>query len=967
MVLPAVEACRGARFTLHSSGNLTTRVAAILVACALVSAHPRVEPNRDALVLLADKDYPPLSYLDDGTPRGLDVDVATAISETLGRDVRVVLMDWDVAQDQVLRGEADGLLSMSVSPARQALFDFTDSTASHEFGIFVPRGVLSIRGVADLAGKRVGVTRGGLPRRILESHSEVSLVFISNYEDGFERLTAGTLEAVAADRWVGSYTLERRHLRNIVTTGPAFSTAASGIAVKRGNTGLRDEINGAIRQIKANGRLGEIQDRWEPHEVLFVSRERLNRIFAGVLGGVVAALFAAMAFWLFSAKKHARGRRAVECALVASEQRLRHLLADAETELAERKQAERRLRLLAHALQSASDCICITDTGDAILYVNEAFLQTYEYSDAELIGQHISIVRSDNNREVTDGIVGATQTEGWRGTLWNRSRSGRVFPVSLATSMVHDEHGTVVAAVGVARDMTREMAAEESLRETEVKYREVVENANDVIFTVDSEGYCSSMNRAGREITGYVAQDARGVHLGQIVAPAHAAYAVAQLKRVLDGEVVPTFELEILSKEGRSLTLELDVRPYGEGNRSGVQGIARDVTARKELEQQLRQAQKMEAIGRLAGGIAHDFNNLLTVIVGYSELVSGALAPDDALRDDVAEIQRAASSAESLTRQLLIFSRKDVVQTVVLDLNEIVDRLERMLRRIVGEDIEFIVRQARGLGRIKADAGQIEQVVMNLVVNARDAMPTGGMLTVETATVELDDVFERAHPGATAGTMARLTVADTGHGMTPDVQAQIFTPFFTTKGPSTGTGLGLATVHGIVQQSGGWIGVESAIGKGTRFSIYWPQIATSADLLSGGTAAGTTAGTAASGTILFVEDDESIRALGVRTLRQQGFTVIGARHAAEALQLADDQDRRIDLLLTDIVLPGLSGRELASRLHESRPDLKVLYTSGYTDDVSATRDIRANGPGFIQKPYSPDSLARRVRAILSSA
>jgi len=348
-------------------------------------------------------------------------------------------------------------------------------------------------------------------------------------------------------------------------------------------------------------------------------------------------------------------------------------------------------------------------------------------------------------------------------------------------------------------------------------------------------------------------------------------------------------------------------------------------------------------------------------------LFSGALAPDDALRDDVAEIQRAASSAESLTRQLLIFSRKDVVQTVVLDLNEIVDRLERMLRRIVGEDIEFIVRQARGLGRIKADAGQIEQVVMNLVVNARDAMPTGGILTVETATVELNDVFVRAHPGATPGTMARLTVADTGHGMTPDVQAQIFTPFFTTKGPSTGTGLGLATVHGIVQQSGGWIGVESAIGKGTRFSIYWPQLETSADLRSGSTAAGTTAGAAVSGTILFVEDDESIRALGVRTLRQQGFTVLGARHAAEALQLADDQDRRIDLLLTDIVLPGLSGRELAARLHESRPDLQVLYTSGYTDDVSATRDIRANGPGFIQKPYSPDSLARRVRAILSGA
>ena len=257
---------------------------------------------------------------------------------------------------------------------------------------------------------------------------------------------------------------------------------------------------------------------------------------------------------------------------------------------------------------------------------------------------------------------------------------------------------------------------------------------------------------------------------------------------------MPSFELDILNQEGRRLTLELDVHPlHGEGARIGVQGIARDVTARKELEGQLRQSQKMEAIGRLAGGIAHDFNNLLTVIVGYSELIAADLPPDSRLCADVGEIQRAASSAESLTRQLLIFSRKDVVQPAVIDLNEIVDRIDRMLRRIVGEDIGFVVRLARDLGHIKADPGQIEQVIMNLVVNARDAMPAGGTITVETAAVEIDDVFVAAHPGSTTGGFARLTVTDTGHGMTPEVQAQIFTPFFTTKGPSTGTGLGLAT------------------------------------------------------------------------------------------------------------------------------------------------------------------------------
>jgi PAS domain S-box-containing protein len=536
--------------------------------------------------------------------------------------------------------------------------------------------------------------------------------------------------------------------------------------------------------------------------------------------------------------------------------------------------------------------------------------------------------------------------------------------VALATSTVHDEQGAIVAVVGVARDMTHEMAAEESLRRTEIRYRDLVENANDIIFTVDADGYCLSMNRAGRRISGYAAENSRGIHLAQIVAPDHAAYAAQQLARVLGGEAVPTFELDIVSKEGRRLTLELDVRPYGDGPLSGVQGIARDVTARKELEDQLRQAQKMEAIGRLAAGVAHDFNNLLTVIISYAELIGTALPPHDPLQQDVGEIRRAGSSAASLTRQLLIFSRKNVVTPELLDLNDIVDQLERMLRRIVGEDIELRVRQTLAPVLIEADAGQIEQVIMNLVVNARDAMPAGGSLAIETAAVDLDETLARAHHDARTGPFVKLTVADTGHGMTAEVQAQIFTPFFTTKGPSTGTGLGLSTVHGIVRQAGGWIEVESAVAKGSRFSIYLPRLESVADVVEG-TSAAPSGPSRVSGTILLVEDDQSIRTLTTRSLRQHGFTVLPARTAAEALQLVDDRERRVDLLLTDIVMPGPSGFDLAARLRLRQPDLRVLYTSGYADDAAALQDVEGNGPGFIQKPYSTESLVRRVRSILS--
>jgi len=669
-------------------------------------------------------------------------------------------------------------------------------------------------------------------------------------------------------------------------------------------------------------------------------------------------------FWIVAVRNHAHPRHSA-LAPADKEPHLPPAPSLAASDSLERQESDTQVHLLARALQSVNDCVSITDSSDCILYVNDAFLRTYEYDEGELLGRHISIVRAENDPDTARWIADGTKSDGWRGTLWNQSKSGRVFPVSLATSAVRDDHGQIVAAIGIAKDMTREVETEEALRRTEMRYRAVVENANDVIFTVDREGHCLSMNQAGRKLTGYVAEDARGIHLSQLVAPHHVGFARQQLERVLAGEDVPTFELAITNRDGCLLTLELAVHALpGDGGPSGVQGIARDITARNELEEQLKQAQKMEAIGRLAGGIAHDFNNLLTAIAGYSALVSDDLPSDSPLRGDVAEIQRAASLAGSLTRQLLIFSRKDVVQPVEIDFNESVTRVERMLRRIVGEGIDVEVRAGTNVGYIHADAGQIEQLLMNLVINARDAMPSGGALRIETAAMELDESVVRRHPGATPGPFARLTVTDTGHGMTPEVQAQIFTPFFTTKSPSSGTGLGLAIVHGIVQQWGGWIEVDSAIGRGSRFSIYFPRrMATAALEPSVRAVPGVTAG---SGTILFVEDDECIRTLGTRMLRLHGFMVLPARHSAEALQLAADRDRRIDLLLTDIVMPGLSGRDLAARMLQARPGLKVLYTSGYSDEVVAHCDIQVNAPGFVRKPYSPDALVRQIRTLLAS-
>ena len=624
--------------------------------------------------------------------------------------------------------------------------------------------------------------------------------------------------------------------------------------------------------------------------------------------------------------------------------------------------AEARLHLMAHALQSASDCICITDTSDRILFVNEAFLRTYEYQQRDVIGQHISIVRApDNNAGAVDAILDATLRDGWRGVVRNVTRSGRVFPVSLATSTVRDEHGGVIAVVGVARDQTEEERAADALRASEEKYRQVVENAHDIIFTIDTEAYCTSMNRAGQNISGFVADTPRGIHLTRLVVPEQIDSALRQLQRVLADETVPRFELDIMTSQGKRRTLELDVRAIRIEDRIvGAQGIARDVTVRKELEAQLRQAQKMDAVGRLAGGIAHDFSNLLTVVMACADSAAQQLDAESAVRRDVEEIQQAVASAASLTRQLLTFSRKDVAHPAVLDLTEIVTRLNTMLQRLVGDDVHFVADLGSSVGHVKADAGQIEQVIVNLVVNARDAMPAGGTLTIETAAAPLGLAFASAH-GVQPGDFVALTVADTGIGMTPEVRARIFEPFFTTKDPNKGTGLGLATVHGIVQQAGGCITVDSAPGRGTTFTIYLPHVSAPASTPAPSEPASDAPGQL--GTVLYVEDEDSIRTFGARALRDRGFTVLTARHAADALVVLEQHGERIDLLLTNLVMPGLNGRALAELLRQNDPHLRVLYTSGNADPA-ALRDVQAGTAALLPKPYGPKALVREVQRAL---
>jgi signal transduction histidine kinase/ActR/RegA family two-component response regulator len=385
--------------------------------------------------------------------------------------------------------------------------------------------------------------------------------------------------------------------------------------------------------------------------------------------------------------------------------------------------------------------------------------------------------------------------------------------------------------------------------------------------------------------------------------------------------------------------------------------------ALEKLEEELRQAQKMEAVGRLAGGIAHDFNNLLSVIISYTTMLSADVEPGSAIAQDLSEIKKAGERAADLTRQLLAFSRRQVLAPAVVDLNEIIARMDKLLRRVIGEDIELCTIPGLSLGKTKADPGQIEQVIMNLVVNARDAMPQGGKLIIQTANVDLDESYALRNPGVTPGPHVMLSVSDTGIGIDDATRARIFEPFFTTKELGKGTGLGLSTVFGIVKQSGGSISVESAPGEGTSFRIYFAGTTEAPTEMAPYSTASSYRG---SETIMLVEDEDQVRVLVQGILKRHGYRVIEARHPSEALLLSTQCEDTIDLLITDVVMPQMNGRKLADSLRSSRPEMEVLYVSGYTDNAIDPGGVLEPGIAFLQKPITPAALTRMVRQVLDA-
>jgi PAS domain S-box-containing protein len=612
--------------------------------------------------------------------------------------------------------------------------------------------------------------------------------------------------------------------------------------------------------------------------------------------------------------------------------------------------------------ESAKDGILILDavTG-AIVDINPFVLQLLGYSAQECVGKKLWDIGFFENEASSRKLFNDLQTKGYvrYENVPLKTKDGRAAQVEFVSNL-YAVAGKSVIQCNI-RDISERRRAEEGLR----RLAGIIESSDESILGTDLKGIIQTWNRAAERLFGYRADEIVGRHISILCAPEKIDEQSEIIRAVLNREAVAPRETLRLGKDGkaREVSVSLSLIRDGEGRPAGFSGFMRDVAQKNQLETRLRQSQKMEGIGRLAGGIAHDFNNLLTGIMGYSEFLLEKLPPHDPVRGDVAEILKSGIRAAALTRQLLAFSRQQALTATVLDVNAGVAELDKMLRRVIGEHIVLTFIPGANLAHVRAAAGQIEQIVINLSLNAKDSMETGGRLLIETTNVELGTDYVSTHPTAKAGRYVLLAVSDTGCGMTPDVLSHLFEPFFTTKPQGKGTGLGLSTVYGIVRQSGGSVDVDSEAGRGTTVKIYLPAVDEA--LAAAASPRAVPASYRGSETILVVEDDETVRKLISRVLTLNGYRTLLAATPDEAIAICARNKDSIRLMLTDIVMPGMLGDELSRRLEPSMPGMKVIYMSGYTEQ-SIIQRAALRGAAFIQKPMSHETILREIRRSLDA-
>lgn len=641
------------------------------------------------------------------------------------------------------------------------------------------------------------------------------------------------------------------------------------------------------------------------------------------------------------------------------------------TDISERKKAEETLERQAKIIESSSEFIGLASPEGQVIYVNSAGRKLMGLDASEDITQLKinDFTRPEDHRKVAEIVATLLQKKHWEGEFrFKHLKSGQTIPVyQYAFPIVNPATGEISSFANISHDIAERKLAEDKLRQSEIQVRTILDTEPECVKLIASDCTLVEMNKAGLAmIEADSLEQVKGQSLLRIIAPQYRSQFSDLTRSVFRGES-GTLEFQIVGLKGSRRSLQTHAVPLlnTEGKVEHLLAVTRDITEKQKLELQLLQAQKMEAVGRLAGGIAHDFNNLLMVINGQLELLHEQSAAGDSRTNKIEQAQKAADRAAALTRQLLAFSRMQVLQPRIISLNDVVTGIAKLLPTLLGANIELAVQTDPNLGSVKADPVQLEQVLLNLALNARDAMPTGGKLVIETRNAELDATFARLHSPLIAGRYVMLTVSDTGMGMDEETQARIFEPFFTTKAKGKGTGLGLATVYGIVKQSNGYIWADSKPGQETRFTVHLPLIEEPADSLdpvevSSHPSLGTE-------TILLTEDEHDVRAVTRDFLIASGFTVLEAKNGEEALAIARKHPNRIHVLLTDMVMPGISGSELAVQMASVRPETKVVYMSGYSQyTVFEQKDFNP-AMVLLQKPFTRESLTRMVRGVIDGS
>ncbi|MFO7914059.1 MAG: PAS domain S-box protein [Desulfotignum sp.] len=916
-----------------------------------LKAHP------EKLTLFFNTQFPPIEFISgSGSFTGMGADVISRIESLLGIDfIKSPLDDWNRHLAALKSGECAIAPTIVRTGERETYAFFTKPYATVPVVVITPRTTSTKIALDDLAGRRVGVVSGYATETYLRKKNlqdRFELVAVANVSEGLRRTAFGQIDAFVENLAVAAYYIGLEGIPNLRVAGTTDYRFAWSIGVSREYPLLYSAINKAMEQISAD-EMTAIRKKWIAMEVDFKMDPKTRRNL------ILTALFI---FLLLA------GLTGITIFL---KRRL-------DQNIAGLKKSEEKYRRL---FDNAVEGVFQTTPDGGFLSANPSLARILGYNSASELIEHLQDIGKQHylNPEDRKAFQRIMETDGATSDfeVQLRKRDGSRIWASIKARAARDEAGGMHHFEGLLEDITERKHVEKALRESEERYRTILDEMSEGYHEVDLAGNFTFFNEAFLNLFGYSRDEMLGTNYSCYAADEAIAKKIYRIynKTYRTGIPIQNCEWDILRKDGERRTLEFyaSLVRDSKGIPTGFRGIVRDITQNKQaeaerekLQTQLNQAQKMESVGRLAGGVAHDFNNMLGVILGHAELALQKARNKKDPCSNLEKIQTAARRSADLTKQLLAFARKQIIEPKLLDLNYTVENMLSMLRRLIGEDIDLSWVPARKLWPVKMDPTQVDQILANLCVNARDAIAGVGKLTIETGMKTFDPAYCAYHPGFIPGDFVMLAVSDNGCGMDQEIQENLFEPFFTTKDIGKGTGLGLATVYGIVKQNNGFINVYSEPGQGSTFKIYLPRQHSSAEETASAAHSERSIPTG-NETILLVEDEPEILEMTGTMLEEKGYSVLSAASPTTAIQIARARTDRIHLLITDVIMPEMNGRDLAEKVRNLYPEIELLFMSGYTANVIVHQGMLNDGVAFLQKPFSITELAEKVREVLDTA